>query len=154
MGFHTGVCPGMLHAEGSMRKIYQILFPVLFLFLVLPVIIMPPPLSEGSNEIIPTRNLFAMCEFPSDIHGENEANPALPSSSAMSDDCPVPAGFIMPDENMALQSLSTSNKPMGKGRVQVNLYSSVESPTEMIEDRQRYMASGLFNVHVHHNFAG
>ena len=136
-----------------MRKTYQILFPVLFLFLVLPVIIMPPPLSEGSNEISPTRNLIAMCEFPSDIRGGNEANLTLPLS-AMSDDSPVPARFIMPDDNMALQSVSTSKKPMGKGWVQVNLYSSVESPTEMIEDRQRYMASGLFNVHVHHNFAG
>jgi len=55
---------------------------------------------------------------------------------------------------MVPPALSEPEKPMGKGWVCVNLYSSVDSPTEMIEDRQRYMASGLFNVHVFHNFAG
>ena len=145
-----------------MRNNSNILTYLVILFLILPVIIMQPQLSGGPYEIVPTRNLFLVTDFPSDIRGEDEIGDIVPLSSEatesspqpMTISAPLPAAFIMPKEKLALQPDSVSDKPMGKGWAQVNLYSSVESPTEMIEDRQRYMASGLFNVHVYHNFAG
>ena len=146
-----------------MRILHHILFPVLFLILVLPVIIIPPQLSGDPEEIIPTRNLMLLDEYPSDIPVvREETSPALTFSAeeaerpapSLNVTAPVPVGFIAPNGKMAPLAAPEPEKPMGKGWVQVNLYTSVDSPTEMIEDRQRYMASGLFNVHVYHNFAG
>jgi hypothetical protein len=153
----------MLHARGSMRIIHYILFPVLFLIIVLPVIIMPLQISGTPDEIIPTRNLLIFEDFPSDIPVvSEESSPVLVFSDESRDHsnpslnvtAPVPAGIIAPNGKMAPLAAPEPEKPMGKGWVQVNLYTAVDSPTEMIEDRQRYMASGLFNVHVYHNFAG
>ncbi len=146
-----------------MRILHHILFPVLFLIIILPVILLPPNMTGNPDEILPTRNLMLLGQFQDVIPAvpentgpvisfSDEAGdtPAPPPNSSI----PVPAGFIAPNGKMVPPALSEPEKPMGKGWVCVNLYSSVDSPTEMIEDRQRYMASGLFNVHVFHNFAG
>jgi hypothetical protein len=149
--------------RGSMRILHHILFPVLFFILVLPVIILPPQLSGDPDEIIPTRNLMLLGEYPNDIPVvREEAGPVLTFSAeeterpapSLNVTAPVPAGFLAPNGKMGPLAVPEPEKPMGKGWVQVSLSTSVDSPTEMIEDRQRYMASGLFNVHVYHNFAG
>ena len=85
------------------------------------------------------------------IFSAEEAERPAPSLNVTA---PVPVGIIAPNGKMAPLTAEGPEKPMGKGWVQVSLSTSVDSPTEMIEDRQRYMASGLFNVHVYRNFAG
>ena len=124
---------------------------------------MPPQLSGDPGEIIPTRNLMLLDEYPSDIPVvREEPGPVLTFSAEEAESpaptlnvtAPVPVGIIAPNGKMAPLAAPEPEKPMGKGWVQVSLSTSVDSPTNMIEDRQRYMASGLFNVHVYHNFAG
>lgn len=155
----------MQHAGESMRILNHILFPVVFLILILPVIILPPQISGSPDEIIPTRNLLILNDYPDDsanvtvdsVNGMAISEPvAAPSQSAPNVSLPVPAGFIAPVARQAEQPVSTPPDPgsFGKGWVQVNLHTAVDSPDQMIEDRQRYMASGLFNVHVYHQFAG
>lgn len=93
-----------------MRILHHILFPVLFLILVLPVIIVPPQFSGDPDEIIPTRNLMLLDEYPSDIPVvREEVGPALTFSAeeaespapSMNVTAPVPVGIIVPNGKMA-----------------------------------------------------
>lgn len=149
-----------------MQKITSILLSFALFLFILPVIIVPPQLSGGPDELIPTRNLLLMGDYPDDIShipidepqgmSVSDPPPVNSSISTAQVSVPVPAGIL------AAKSVPTpipvaaapTDPPLGKGWVQVSLATSIDSPTEMIEDRQRYMASGLFNVHVYHQFAG
>ena len=119
-----------------MRIIHHILFPVLFFILVLPVIILPPQLSGDPDEIIPTRNLMLLGEYPNDIPVvREEPGPVLIFSAeeaerpapSLNVTAPVPVGIIAPNGKMAPLTASGPEKPMGKGWVQVSLSTSVQS---------------------------
>lgn len=174
-GHHSGVGGGALHqnmpwdaaCRGSMQKQPYNLFPVVFLLLILPVILTPPQVTGSCDEIVSTRNLLILADYPDDmvpvpvIHPEeankteSQAVPAPESGPVMS--VPIPAGLKTPaisQVSLLADPAPTPTPSMAKGWVQVNLGTSIDSPGQMVEDRQRYMASGLFNVHVYHQFAG
>lgn len=144
---------------------------------------MPPLLSSDPDEMVTSRFAFLTIDLPADysdigpdIAPEPEPEPKYEEEDKSSDlgeqiSAPIPeeplvsadggsTGLIpvgllgaspsTPDRENA----SNEMKSMGKGWVQAHFTTSVSSPGEMIDDRQRYMASGLFNVKIVHQFAG
>jgi hypothetical protein len=111
------------------------LFPVILLLLVLMVINIPPLLTGDRYEIISDKNFLR----PENIVLE----PVVVSSPPPDTNIQVPATVPESDE-----------KSFGKGYVAANFYTNVNSPYEMIEDRQHYAASGLFKVHIVHQYSG
>ncbi len=126
-------------------------------------IILPPHIGGMPDEIIPTKNALILHEYSNEIPIVQEENDITLSPSHDEGDSPnsslyvsgsFPITLLNPNEKRTPLDISISDKPMGKGWVQVSLRTAIDNPGEMIEDRQRYMASGLFNVHVFHQFAG
>lgn len=153
-----------------MQKITFILFPVVLFLVVLPVIIIPPQVTGSPDEIIPTRNLMMLGDYTDFIYTNtsvfseetdtvNTAGVQVSSEgiSGISGSLPIPAGLYTLASGPVKENVSPVPEPaslFGRGSVEVNMHTSVQGQGEMIEDRQRYMASGLFNVHVYHEYAG
>ncbi|MDD1724144.1 MAG: hypothetical protein LUQ07_03330 [Methanospirillum sp.] len=116
---------------------------------------MPPQISGSPDEVIPTRNLLILSTYPDDIPvlSMEEATPADPTV------VPTPVPTPIPEPSVAVEADQATKRQvqpqsMGRGYVEAHFSTSVNSPEMMIEDKQRYMASGLFNVHIIHEYAG
>jgi len=154
--------------RGSMRSIAKSLIPVLVVFLILPVIMIPPQVSGSPDEIIPTRNILLLFDYPDDspmptanVSSDTVVTSKVSVSSANVTEpgnmiaMPIPAGFSASGSYIVSVAPTPVPTPsMARGWALVNFGTSIDSPEMMVEDRQRYMASGLFNVHVYHQFAG
>lgn len=160
----------------------HILFTVLFVLFIFPVIAMPPLLSSNPDEMVTSRFAFLNLDLPADYSDigpdiasepepqyENEGIPSDPKGEEVTVPTPeeppvsVDSGStgLIPDGLLGASAIAPNGRnplneqrSMGKGWVQAHFTTSVNSPGEMIDDRQRYMASGLFNVKIVHQFAG
>ena len=150
-----------------MRLTRFILFPTLFFLCILPVILVPPQVTGSPDEIIPTRNLLMFSNFSEDtpvnpviaenIAVKSDTDSTGPNSPGNTASIPIPSGLSgTAHVPRAVQAIPTPvpTPPMAKGWAQVYMTTDINSPEQMVEDRQRLMASGLFNVHVYHQFAG
>jgi len=115
-------------------RIYT-LFHLLLFLLVLYGIVMAPQISGDRYEIIQERNYLQLA-----------------------DTSPEQVVVAVPARNVTVQIPDVipvqEEKSMGKGYVAANFHTNVNSPYEMIEDRQHYAASGLFNIHIVHQYSG
>lgn len=143
---------------------------------------MPPLLSSSPDEMVTSRFMFLNVDLPADYSDIGQEIAAEPEPQYEGEDAPsdpkgeevlvptpeefplnansgstgaVPAGLLSVSASPpGGGNPSNDLKSMGKGWVQAHFTTSINSPGEMIEDRQRYMASGLFNVKIVHQFAG
>lgn len=114
--------------------VYRLFTVFILLSVILLVFIIPPQISADRYEIIPSRNLMV------------ESGDGLELQS------------VQPIKNVTIQVPSLipqkEEMSMGKGYVAAYFNTNINSPNEMVEDRQRYAASGLFNIHITHQYAG
>lgn len=139
-----------------MRLHTHILCQVAIVLVILLVIMIPPQISGSPDEVIPTRNLLILSTYPDDIpvFSVGDADPAPVAPAVV----PTPAPTTTPSPPPAVADVASERQvrpqSMGRGWVEAHFSTSVNSPEMMIEDKQRYMASGLFNVHILHEYAG
>jgi hypothetical protein len=135
-------------------KLVTILVGVFFVFL--PAFALADGVSHPGTMIIPTKYRFLLLDMADSV--EKEKQPIAPV--IQSEDNAVSGALTQKPVDNTEEILAVfsdlapkpSYQGMGRGYVETNFDVSFTEPGRKIDNRERFTARGLFNVHVAHGF--